>query len=101
MGVCGGVVHGRPLKDGLVAATPGTLPRVGVGLLTICDDNVATDEVEFERVGLGGGKGAGEADGASTGVGCLSNDGGADAAVGVGTGVAWADEVVDIEAGDG
>ncbi len=31
MGVCGGVVHGRPLKDALAAATLGTLPKVGVG----------------------------------------------------------------------
>lgn len=101
MGVWGGVVHGRPLNDGLLAATLGTLPRVGVGLLTICDDRVATDDVELERVGLGGGSGAGEADGANTGVGCLSNDGGADTAVGVGTGVACADDVVEIGAGDG
>lgn len=35
IGVCGGVVHGRPLNDGFVAATLGTLPRVGVGLFII------------------------------------------------------------------
>lgn len=35
IGVWGGVVHGRLLKDGFVAATLGTLPSVGVGLLTI------------------------------------------------------------------
>lgn len=35
IGVCGGVVHGRLLKEGFVAATLGTLPSVGVGLLTI------------------------------------------------------------------
>ena len=89
IGVCGGVVHGRLLKDGLVAATLGTLPSVGVGLLlTIWDDCVATEEVELDLVGLGGGKGAGEADGASLGVGCRSNAGGTETAVGVGTGVA-------------
>jgi hypothetical protein len=38
-GVCGGVVHGRPLKDELGAVTLGTFPNVGVGLFpTICDD---------------------------------------------------------------
>lgn len=100
IGVCGGVVHGRPLKDGLPAATLGTLPRVGVGLLlTICDDCVATDDVELDLVGLGGGRGAGE--GARTGVGCLSKVGGADAAVGVGSGVACAEDAVEIGAGDG
>ena len=89
MGVCGGVVHGNPPKDGFEAATLGILPRVGVGLLlTTCDDCVTTEEVELDRVGLGGGRGIGDAEGASTGVACLSNDGGADAAVGVGTGVA-------------
>ncbi len=62
---------------------------------------MTTDDVEFERVGLGGGSGAGEADGASTGVDWRSNDGGADAAVGVGTGVACADDAVEMGAGDG
>lgn len=38
-GVCGGVVHGRPLKDEFGAVTLGTFPNVGVGLFpTICDD---------------------------------------------------------------
>ena len=86
----------------MAAATPGTLPRVGVGLLLIiCDDCVTTEDVEFERVGLGGGNGAGDAVGANTGVDCRSNGGGADAAVGVGTGVACADDAVEIGAGDG
>ena len=35
IGVCGGVVHGKLLKVGFVVATLGTLPNVGVGLLTI------------------------------------------------------------------
>ena len=39
IGVWGGVVHGRLMKAGLVAATLGTFPKVGVGLLLIiCDD---------------------------------------------------------------
>lgn len=86
IGVCGGVVHGRPLNDGFVAATLGTLPRVGVGLFTIWEDCVAIEDVESSRVGLGGGRGAGEAAGANTGVLCLSK-GGADAVVGLGCAV--------------
>lgn len=54
----------------------------------------------MDLVGLGGGKGAGDAGGAMTGVDCFSNDGGAVAAVGVGTGVGCADDTVD-KAGDG
>jgi len=101
IGVCGGVVHGSPPKDGLAAATLGTLPMVGVGLLMIaCDDSVAIEDIEFDRVGLGGGGGAGEAGNGNAGVGGLSNDGGADA-VGVGTGVGCADPAVEIGAGDG
>jgi len=100
IGVCGGVVQCKPLKDGLVAATLGTLPSVGVGLLLIiCDDCVAIDDVELDLLGLGGGSGAGE--GTSTGVGCLSKVGGADAAVGVGTGVGCAEDPVETGAGDG
>ena len=101
-GVCGGVVQGKPLNDEFGAVTLGTFPSVGVGLLpTICDDCVTIDEVEFDLVGLGGGKGAGDADGPGPGVGWLSNEGGAEAAVGVGTGVACAEELVDIGAGEG
>ena len=89
MGVWGGVVHGKWPKDGFVAATLGILPSVGVGLLPIIrDDWVTTEDVELDLVGLGGGSGAGEADGASRGVDGLSNGGGAFAVVGVGTGVA-------------
>lgn len=62
IGVCGGVVHGKlPKEDGLVAATLGMLPRVGVGLLVMSppgfgafDDCVTTEEIEFDLVGLGG-----------------------------------------------
>ena len=54
----------------------------------------------MDLVGLGGGNGAGDAEGARTGIGCFSKDGGAVAAVGVGTGVGWADDTVD-KAGDG
>lgn len=86
IGVCGGVVHGRPLKDGLVAATLGTLPRVGVGLFTIREDCVAIDDAELDRVGLGGGRGAGDAEAAKTGVLNLSKEG-ANAVVGLGCAV--------------
>lgn len=61
IGVCGGVVHDRLVNDGFDAATLGTLPSVGVGLLVMttpefCDWGgcVITDDVEFDRVGLGG-----------------------------------------------
>ncbi len=60
IGVCGGVVHDRGPKE-LVAATLGTLPSVGVGLLVMippelcmCEDCVATEDAELDRVGLGG-----------------------------------------------
>ena len=90
MGVCGGVVHGRPLNDRFVAATLGTALRVGVGLFTTRDDCVAIEDAELDRVGLGGGRGAGEAVGAITGVDCFSN-GGADAVVGLGCAVDMVD----------
>lgn len=35
IGVCGGVVHGKFEKEVLAAATLGTFPSVGVGLLLI------------------------------------------------------------------
>lgn len=114
IGVCGGVVHGRLEKDEFAAATPGTVPRDGVGLLVIVPDWVATDEVEFDLVGLGGriadcwvlgvvlrtGVGAGECKHTKPGGGCFSTKGGALLAIGVGVGVACADETVDM-AGDG
>lgn len=34
-GVSGGVVHGKPVNEALEAATLGTFPRVGVGLLVM------------------------------------------------------------------
>lgn len=73
---------------------------MGVGLLIICDDCVAIEDVEFDLVGLGGGNGAGDAEGAKIGVVCRSKEAGADTAVGVGIGVGCADDAVDI-AGDG
>ena len=90
IGVIGGVVNGRPE---LVATTPGTLPMVGVGLLVMtptgvgtCDDCVAIEEVELDRVGLGGrALAAGEGDGANAEGGSFAGDG-AVAAVGVGIG---------------
>ena len=101
-GVCGGVVHGR-VPNELLAATLGTLPSVGVGLLVMMppepcrwDDCVATDEAEFDRVGLGGcpiEPVKGDGDGAAI-------KEGAEIAVGVGVGVTCADETVET-AGDG
>ena len=99
MGVRGGVVIGRPEKELLVAATLGTFPRVGVGLLVTIPDCVATEEVEFDLVGLGGrkdgwvlgvvlrtGVNAGEFVETNPGGSCFSN-GGAVAVTGVGVGV--------------
>ena len=108
------MVHGKLEKDEFAAATPGTVPRDGVGLLVMIPDWVATDEVEFDLVGLGGriadcwvlgvvlraGVGAGEFDGANPGGGCFSTKGGAVPAMGVGVGVACADDTVDT-AGEG
>lgn len=107
MGVCGGVVHGRPGNEALDAATLGTFPSVGVGLLVITpvelcswDDEVMADDDELDLVGLGGlATGAGENEDAAAGAACFSN-GGADAVVGVGVGVGWAEDAAEI-AGDG
>lgn len=61
IGVCGGVVHGKPPNDVPGAATLGTFPTVGVGLLMttcegfcICDDGATLDDAEFDLVGLEG-----------------------------------------------
>lgn len=56
LGVSGGVVMGTPTTLAeLVAAIPGTLPPIRVGLLITAEgtaeDWVATDEVEFDRAG--------------------------------------------------
>ena len=83
IGVCGGVVQGKVPKE-LAAATLGTFPTVGIGLLVITppelgakDDCVAMDEAELDRVGLGGwGTGVVEGEGAAT-------SGGAETPVGV------------------
>ena len=100
IGVSGGVVHGSPAKDGFIAATLGTAPIIGVGLLiTGWEDSVAIDDMEFERVGLGGGGGNG--DWAGNGVCGFSNDSGADTAVGVGTGVGCAEVAEEIVMGEG
>ena len=114
MGVCGGVVQGRPENDELPAATGGTVPTDGVGLLVTKPCCVATDEVELDRLGLGGrmadccklgvvlraGVGTGELDGTKPGRGCFSAKGGAVPTIGVGVGVACADDAVDT-AGEG
>ncbi len=80
-----------------VAATLGNAERLGVGLLVmlfcagVCanDDMVATDEVEFVLVGLGGRKvDTGDGAGSIPDEACRSSDiGGAVGAVGVGCGV--------------
>ena len=54
IGVCGGVVHGKLAKDEFAAATPGTVPIDGVGLLVMVPDWVATEELEFDLAGVGG-----------------------------------------------
>lgn len=61
LGVCGGVVHGKPPNDVPGAATLGTFPRVGVGLLIttcegfcVCDDGATLDDAELDLVGLEG-----------------------------------------------
>ena len=107
MGVCGGVVHGKPVNEALDAATLGTFPRVGVGLLVITaaelcswDDGVMADDDEFDLVGLGRfATGRGENEDATAEMGCFSK-GVADTVVGVGVGVGWAEEAAEI-AGDG
>lgn len=61
IGVCGGVVRGRPEGcEECVAVTEGTEPRVGVGLLITAadccvDDCVPTEPAELDRAGLAGG----------------------------------------------
>lgn len=61
IGVCGGVVMGRPEGcEECVAVTEGTEPRVGVGLLITAaaccvDDWVPTEPAELDRAGLAGG----------------------------------------------
>ena len=60
---------------------------------------MAIEEIELDRVGLGGGGGAG--DWTDAAMECLSNDKGADAVVGVGTGVGCAEAEVETVTGDG
>jgi hypothetical protein len=95
-GVCGGVVIGMPITaPELAAATLGTLPRVGVGLLVMvklddCDCSpkescVAIEDVDEVRVGLSGRTGG--AEGAVDGVGRILFSTGAVEDVGVGVGV--------------
>lgn len=107
MGVCGGVVHGKPVNEVLDAATLGTFPSVGVGLLVITpvepcswDDGVMAELDEFDLVGLGRlATGAGENEDVTAGGACFSK-GGAEAVVGVGVGVGCAEDAAEI-AGDG
>ena len=104
-GVSGGVVMGTPVTlPEWAAAMDGMLPPISGGLLMTLEDCVAIEEVEFERAGdvgrtlvkdavaetvpVGGG------DGAANELAefrcwwpCGKGDGGANTAVGVGTGV--------------
>ncbi len=81
-----------------MAATLGTEPSVGVGLLVMtapgvcaCDGNVATEDADDDLVGLVGKIAAtGDGEGATAEV-CLTS-GGAVAAVGVAVGVGCADD---------
>ena len=98
------MVIGRPIEAELVAATLGTVPNVGVGLLMIsplgvciCDDCVAIDEAEFDLVGLAGGTAAtGEGEGASPDDEACFTNGGAVTVVGVGTGVGVAEDIENV-----
>jgi hypothetical protein len=109
-GVCGGVVIGMlGIKPrGLPAPTPEMFPARSVGLLMIVpaavlayEAWVATEEVEFDRVGedgrLGGPAGAGGGDGATDKLDEVrwwperKGEGGAMTEVGVGSGVVWAE----------
>lgn len=102
MGVIGGVDNGRPPVEGLAAATLGTVPRVGVGLVAmipvaVCmnDDCVAMDDAEFDRVGLvgrPGGPGGADTVEAAGALAML----GVDTAVGVGTGEGWVEFETDM-----
>lgn len=99
-GVIGGVLKGTPVGAELVAATLGTLPNVGVGLLptnpAMC---VVTDDVEFERLGLGG-RPLTPTDDPTLGLLILVKAG-ALMAVGVGTGEGWAELETEIARADG
>ncbi len=102
MGVCGGVVQGNPVNEELDAATLGTFPTVGVGLLVttpvgvwICDGWERTDEEELVLPGLGRlANGEGENEDPSGGMICFSKSGAEDV-VGVGVGVGWDEDMVD------
>ena len=95
IGVIGGVYKGSPAGPELLAVTLGTLPIVGVGSLItlvagVCakEKVVATDEVEFDLLGLTGRPIAGDWEGAS-----MDEEGFAGeeavAPVGVGNGEGW------------
>ena len=94
------MVKGRPTAAELVAATLGTVPSVGVGLLVmtvlgVCawEAMVATEDAEDDRGGLFGRLGArGDGEGGMMVELCFTSRG-ADTAVGVAFGVCWADKV--------
>ena len=89
IGVCGGVVQDRLTDAELVAATLGTFPKVGVGLVvTNPTPDVAIEELELDRVGLGGRATA------------IEEIRGTSVDAGVGSGVICADDEAEM-AGDG
>ena len=87
-GVCGGVVSGTPATD---EATPGIVPRVGVGLFIGAGTDDVTEEVDEDRAGeLGGRARYGAGDNGARLLGAILLEGvevgfkGAEAEVGVG-----------------
>ena len=97
MGVIGGVERGNTPVDGFAAATLGTVPSVGVGLLAMIPTDVcmnelcvAIEDAEFDRVGLVGPGADPVVIEALDATGAFATAG-VDAAVGVGTGEGWAE----------
>ena len=95
---------GKPTDPEFAAATLGTFPNVGVGLVIMiplavcnCDDCVAMDEAELDLVGLGGRPtGMGDGEGANPDDdACFTGDG-AVTVVGVGTGVVAAEDIEEV-----
>jgi len=100
LGVIGGVDSGSPPLVEPAAATLGTVPSVGVGLLAIMpagvcmkDDCVATEEFEFERLRL---VVLVEETGIAGVAGLVLEMFGVEIAVGVGTGEGWAEFEIEI-----
>ena len=102
IGVIGGVERGNAPVDGFAAATLGTVPSVGVGLLAMMPTDVcmkelcvAIDDAEFDRVGLVG-RGVDPVATVAVEVTGPFATVGVEPAVGVGTGDGWAELVTEI-----